>query len=117
MNFIEENPTLSKVIAHLSVFINLIPFAGLIITYLIYSSTRESNLETAQEAIKAFNWQVTMILLAFVITFITFLTFGILGVILWPIYTVTTVLFPVLGAIKTTNHQPYFYPFSILIIK
>jgi len=117
MSFINENPIPIKILAHLSVFINLFPFAGVITAYVIYTSTKYDNKEIAEEARKAFNWQITMSIVALGFAVLTLITFGLLGFILWPVYGCITIIFPILGALKMLNERPYSYPFSIIIIR
>jgi len=116
MSFIQKNPTLIKILVHLSVFINIFPFAGILTAYIIYNSVKNENKEIAQEAIKAINWQITMLIAAIIFAFSTLISFGLLGLILWPIYGCITIISPILGALKTANNEPYRYPFSLNII-
>lgn len=117
MTFISENTRLLKILIHLTVFINLFAFAGLITTYIIWSQAKKENYELEIEARKALNWQLTMLVLAIAVVIVSFLSLGLLASILVPAYSVTTILFPILAAFKNANENEYNYPFSILFLK
>ncbi len=112
MSIINDNPEPIKLAAHLSIFVNLIPFGGLIVVFIILAFSRDENYEVHEEAKKAANWQINMMLLGFVVFILTFLTFGFLGFILYPLLALISSLFPIIAAIRTYNGNVYQYPFS-----
>jgi uncharacterized Tic20 family protein len=117
MTFISENTRLLKVLIHLTVFINLFAFAGLITAFIVWVQAKKENYEVEIEARKSINWQLTMMLLGIAVVTLSFISFGILGFILIPIYSVITILFPIIAALKNANGDNYNYPFAVLFIK
>lgn len=117
MTFISENTKLLKILIHLTVFINLFAFAGIITALIVWSQAKKENYEVEIEARKSLNWQATMMILGIVVAAITFLSFGLLGFIVIPIYTVITILFPILAALRNANEEEYNYPFSIILFR
>jgi uncharacterized Tic20 family protein len=116
MGFINENKEPMKLVSHLSIFMNFFPFAGLIAVFLIWTFSKNENSEVEEEAKKAINWQITMLILGLLFLILTFLSFGLLGFILAPLYTIISLLFPTLAAIRTYSGNNYQYPFTLKAI-
>lgn len=92
----------------------LIPFAGLILPIVMWATNKDQSPKVDMQGKNIVNWMITLTIAAIIGAILTFVFIGIFIIIAVGI---ASVVFAILGAIKSNEGQLYQYPFSFEFIK
>ena len=94
----------------------MIPFGGILGPLVIWLTQRDARPFAGAEALKALNFNITMILAQVVCVVIAVLTCGI-GAVLVVVVAIAHLVLCILAAIEVSNGRPYVYPWTIELIR
>lgn len=92
----------------------LIPFAGLILPIVMWATNKDQSPKIDIQGKNIVNWMITLTIVAIIGAILTFVFIGIFIIIAVGI---ASVVFAILGAIKSNEGELYQYPFSFEFIK
>ena len=100
---------------HLSSLAGLIiPFGNIIGPLVIWQIKKDTLPFAADQGKEALNFNITMLIAAFVCFLLTFV---LIGFVLLPLLGLGWLIFTILAAIKANNGEAYRYPFALRLIK
>ncbi len=99
---------------HLSQLLNFAAGAGTVVPIVMWLVSKEKNADADRHGVAILNWIITFILLMIVSGVLTIVGIGIIGLI---VFAILSVVFPIIGAIKSINGEFWEYPMSIKFIR
>ncbi|MEL6557983.1 MAG: DUF4870 domain-containing protein [Bacteroidota bacterium] len=96
---------------HLAQFAGyIVPFAGLILPIVMWTSNKDLNPEVDRHGKSIMNWIISLFIYSVVATVLTFV---LIGIPLLLVLVVLSIIFPIMGAVKAGNGEHYEYPLTI----
>ncbi len=101
--------------AHLSALSGvIIPFGNIIGPLVVWQVKKDTSAFAADQVKEALNFNITMLIAAFVCFLLTFV---LIGLVLLPIVGLAWLILTIIAAIKANNGEAYRYPFALRLIK
>jgi len=101
--------------AHLSALSGvIIPFGNIIGPLVVWQVKKDTSAFAADQGKEALNFNITMLIAAFVCFLLTFV---LIGLVLLPIVGLAWLILTIIAAIKANNGEAYRYPFALRLIK
>jgi len=92
----------------------IIPIAGLVLPILMWATNKDQSSKVDMQGKNILNWMITLIIASIIGGILTFIFIGFLVLI---VIGIASIVFAILGAIKSNEGKMYQYPFAIEFFK
>ncbi len=92
----------------------IIPLAGLVLPIIMWASNKDQSPKVDIQGKNIFNWLITSLIIV-VICMVLMMVY--IGAFLLMAFGIASLIFAIMGAIKSNNGELYKYPFAIEFIK
>ncbi|MCA9321302.1 MAG: DUF4870 domain-containing protein [Planctomycetes bacterium] len=109
-----QNDRTWALVAHLCVFLTVIPFANILGPFIIWKTKGEDSDFVADQAMESLNFQINVII-AFAVAAAGI--FCIVGFILLPIVALVSIVMTIIGGLRAYEGVRYRYPYAYRFLK